>query len=290
MNFKKTLFAVTVLALALLGIYFFVGGTEVEDSGGVNVLGVEGESLFEVYGDLLVAGGEAEVALDGSYKELWLKDRVNFENVLGFWEGPYAGFDGFEEFVGEQSAFVLEDVGTKYPAAVFYLDVSSDIGAGRDLMEFLGEFVRGFLVGFGFSDESLIDDVVVVKGFGMKRLKIDWNLSGEAVLVLGAAGLNDLMGEKAELYYGISDDGVLVLALYPGFEDAYGEGGVFDVDGDVFVFARAKELYESLIGLNAWNFLSEYSRGVLESLKGKFEVKLRGDYDEIVNVLRVKVY
>jgi len=287
MNFKKALFVTVVLCLVLFGTYFYLGSSKVEDSGKANVLDFGKKSLFEIFGDLLVGGsGDFDVNLKGDGKAIWLDDKVNFSNVLAYWEGPYKGLEGLEAFEGEQAAFELAEVGQKYPGAVFYLDVSSDLAAGKDLSEFLGDFVKDFLVNFGFNAESLNEKVVVVRGFGMKKLTIDWGKVGEASLVLGASELSDLIGENLQFYYGVTDDGVLVLALYPHFEDAYGEGKGVNVGSEVFVMVKGKELYAALNGLDGWNILGNYFQEVLDKLKDSEVVELEGDYDEVSGVFK----
>ncbi|MDZ4209666.1 MAG: hypothetical protein U1C56_00645 [Candidatus Curtissbacteria bacterium] len=283
MNFRKALFAAVILVLALSGVYFFSdGGQDFK----ANVLSVDETDFFKVYGDLLMSGGDVDLSLNESYERPWLVDKVDFDKVLGFWEGNYNGFGGIDGFEGKEAAFVLDDVGMKYPAAIFYLDVSSDLVAGKDLMNFLGGFVKGFLVDFGFSEDSLVENVVVVRGFGMKKLTIDWEKAGEAVLVLGASGFADVVGEDMSLYYGVSDDGVLILALYPDFEEVYGEGSGFD-DSGVFLMARGNDLYNAISELDAWNFLSDYIKEVVANLKDRVEVSLNGEFDETLGVLKI---
>ncbi|PIR55521.1 hypothetical protein COU74_00680 [Candidatus Peregrinibacteria bacterium CG10_big_fil_rev_8_21_14_0_10_36_19] len=289
MNFKKALFAAVVLCLVLFGLYFYFseGGENASDSGKASVLDFGKKGLVEIFGDLMIGGsGSFDINLKGEGDRVWLQKRVNFANVLGYWEGPYKGFKGLEAFEGEQAAFVVSDVGQKYPGAVFYLDVSSDLGAGKDLSEFLGDFVKDFLVSFGFNEDSLNEKVVIVRGFGMKKMTIDWSKVGEASLVLGASELSDLIGENLQFYYGISDDGVLILAIYPHFEDVYGEGKGVNVGSEVFVLVKGMELYANLNGLDGWKLLGDYLNSVLDKLKDKKVVELEGDYDESSGMFR----
>lgn len=245
MNFKKALFGVCVLMIGLFAFIYFSGAEGSEEvKGSANVL----EAVEEKPNILDVFDGVVTESFDGNYLDKY----VDFENNLFYLEGVWVGglVEGFEDLLGNQISFEVVELST-YPGVVVRLDVSENLERGRELNEYVGEFVKGFLLGVGFNEESLNEKVVVVRGFGMKKLSVDWSaISQETSLVLGAAGLNDLINSDLEFYYGISGEGILTAALYPNFEE-------YKVSGES---GEKGSLYEVLSTLDIWGIVPEDKR------------------------------
>ncbi len=184
-------------------------------------------------------------------KKLSLFEKIPLENPIVYWEMPNVGqyIENFiPDFAGiskdeahgilqSQFAFAVGDSGEKYPTISLYLDVNEKYaGAAKKMIGALDAYVDAVIKEF----EGMINvkgavrkDINVVKGGGLNKLYIDFSAVPDELL----ANFNlipglDLKKMKIEIYYGLTGDNVLTVALYPEFNKVYGEN-IIGNDKDV---------------------------------------------------------
>ncbi|MDX9970573.1 MAG: S-layer homology domain-containing protein [Candidatus Gracilibacteria bacterium] len=194
--------------------------------------------LFEPYLDSLAMMG-------GTYSSFSLED-VYEETDLSESE--------FELITNSPYAFSLSEVGQVYPGMVFALKLdNSDLSAGDKLVNYLDLKVDELIDEIDSEVLTLDASTYIVKsnveGSSLRRVKLDMSTLPETFWA--NEGLLDekqiLQDSVFDLYYGIkkdSDMNVLLVALYPDFNMAYGQ----DVVKDNAKFKEAKESLGTVYG------------------------------------------
>lgn len=214
-------------------------------------------------------------------------------NVAGsqdnFDTDPNGGVDSYQELLDELSslgdvssedlgeilnspfAFAMSDVGGYIPTLAFYVQVDeAQAENAKQLTVALDEYMDKIIVEFdnlmqqyGGTDVGLIKkDLEVVSGGGLHKLYVDWAAaSPETLSTLALAGLSsdDL---KIELYYGITGNNVFLIALYPDFQNSYGENAVSERDD-------FKEGFEKVGGSETF-YISYFSFRPLIDIAGRY--------------------
>ncbi|MCK9186249.1 hypothetical protein M0P48_02305 [Candidatus Gracilibacteria bacterium] len=144
--------------------------------------------------------------------------------------GGFAGISA-EEAKGvleSQFAFALGDNGEKYPTISLYFDVDEKYkNAAKKMVSsmdaYVDEVVKEFEGMIG-AKGAFKKEVKVVNGGGVNKLYIDFSaVPDEMASSFGVVPGLDLKKTKIEIYYGLTGDNVLTVALYPDFNKAYGE-------------------------------------------------------------------
>lgn len=179
----------------------------------------------------LTAGLKGENPADFSINENYVAQlakelNVEEEAMMGILDSPFA--------------FAMSDVGTLYPTMSAYakidekyvedaraLTLSLDTWADQVIAEY-----DALMEAEGFGVGALKKEVELVDGGGLHKLYFD--LSALPPDILAAAvfvpGL-DLSSLQLELYYGITGDNLFVIAMYPGFDEAFGKNPFADSEG-----------------------------------------------------------
>lgn len=128
-------------------------------------------------------------------------------------------------------AFAVGDSGEKYPTVSLYFDVGDkDADTFKKMVGVLDGYsdavIKEFEAITGLKG-AIKKGASIVRGGGMHKLYIDLSAVPDEMLANFALipGL-DLKKMKIEIYYGLTGDNVLTIALYPQFDKAYGENVV----------------------------------------------------------------
>lgn len=135
--------------------------------------------------------------------------------------------DKFRELLDSPFALIVSATDRNIPAVGIYIDMSDEkTEIARDAVEFLDayleEVVSEFDLIMGIAGEELGDDVLK-----MEKVEMEGEFLSKVVFAAGDfwgerfEGLSDL-----ELYYGVTFDDVLVIALHPNFEESYGKNTI----------------------------------------------------------------
>lgn len=210
----------------------FVGvETEVAESDAVEGEDVDMVDLMENLQDPTTAQDATPEQLEEAGKkvrEAYAKHLESIASTVGITKVD------IENIIDSPFAMMMSEVGTLYPGISIYVKLEDDeVAAAEKMMDFVDQYMDQVLVKF---DEAVgaqgVPAGLLVKGAeksesGLRKVYFDaTKLPPEMSAQLALFVSPDEM--EAEFYYGVTKDGVLVLALYPGFEEVYGQGSLAD--------------------------------------------------------------
>lgn len=199
-----------------------------------NLISYTENSDFSVYFEAFVGGLFTGV------------DDTQNENIdLEKWRGEFWTFladqlemkeTDLKEFMAVPFAFSVHKFDL-YPGLTLLLDLDDQkIDQAANLALVIDAWVDRLITEFdglmeveGFGVGAIKKEVVVVGGAGVHKISFDWEALPEDILeaAVFVPGLN-VKEIKLNLYYGITGDGVFVLAFYPDFEKDYADNPVFE--------------------------------------------------------------
>jgi hypothetical protein len=199
------------------GLFFYI-----EDQD----LGFYFEAAANSFGTLAGAptlSGTVEDIVDGTF----------FAEALGYL-ADVSGLstDEVEELLEAPFAISMSKTNDYFPTLAFYLNLSeSTIDLGKRFSSGLDQFAAELIEEFNADipadlegADALKREALVVEGGALYRVYVDWTVFSEETLagwgVIPGLDITDL---KLELYYGVTGNGVLVLAFYPDFGSEFGE-------------------------------------------------------------------
>jgi hypothetical protein len=158
-------------------------------------------------------------------------------------------------FFDSPMAFALYDVGEYYPGMSLFMDVNGDQMVVADSLvknidSYLGVLISEFDASVGAQGIPaglFKKEMDIVLGKELHKVYVDWSiLPAEALKELEVVPGLDLVDMRAELYYGVTGDGIFTVALYPDFSLKYGKSSLKDNK----VYQEALKSLDEGIGFN----------------------------------------
>lgn len=134
-------------------------------------------------------------------------------------------------FMDKGVAFVFDDTGTAIPSIGFYLDASSNPEGAAKVADRIN---KGFESALADAEKESPDIKMVISKQEVTPGKL-WKFKLNLDILLTqvpSAIAQKLSGQKVELYYGLLDENILVLALKPDLEKVYGKDQTVEKSGE----------------------------------------------------------
>jgi len=210
----------------------------------------------------IIDNPEATVPVDEPIVEPVVEPTISVDSILASDDlygatleqvGAIAELTGedLKKILDNSYAFVISDIGGYLPTVSFYLQVDKDsVDNARKLAGGVSTYMDLVIIGLNEElkannlDEIIKKEVKMVEGATLQKVYVDWTAIPEARVseLSEQFGIN-VLTLKIELYYGVLNDGVFVVALYPDFIDVYGKEVLSESDYYKEMRARAGEAY-----------------------------------------------
>ncbi len=144
-----------------------------------------------------------------------------------------------EKLFSNPYAFSVSEKDELYPAIAFYVDLDEEtVELGKSFASGLDSFVEETMGQLSLllpvdaeGQDVLKRERVVVEGGVLYKLYVDWNtFSEETISSLAVVPGFDLREQKVVLYYGVTGNDMLAFALYPDFDEEFGEEVLSDLE------------------------------------------------------------
>lgn len=217
-----------------------------------------------------------EGALKDGKKGGTLHDIINFVSIgINEWfsnllarNEDISEEDLINYFAGEMAfqANVVNDGST--PAFALYVRVNPEQARVQELiLEDMDLIVDAFMEGFNGEivsqggEEPLVKEILAINGQALRKVSLNWgNMPAEIVLQYQAM-LGNVEDYKIELYYGLIEEDVFVVALYPDLPGLYGKSDTSVAENDGYNDLFGKKSLEGVFYYDSvplWKMVDDY--------------------------------